>query len=207
MCNIHTIYRFLQSGFRPKLMREFADLYAINSDTSILDIGGTLFNWGLIPQRPKLTILNITPSSREIPPGIRWVVGDARRIPYPDQSFDIAFSNAVIEHVGCWEDQVQFAKEVQRVGKRYYVKTPNYYFPLEPHLLTPFIHWLPRPIGRKLTWITVRNLIIRDNVRTKAIFDASRLLNPKDMKLLFPDASIRFEKVLGMRKSIIALGC
>ena len=72
-----------------------------------------------------------------------WVAGDGRSLPFRDGSFDVVFSNSVIEHVGDAASQRRFAREVARVGRAYWVETPNRWFPVEQHLLTPLVHWLP----------------------------------------------------------------
>ena len=136
---------------------------------------------------------------------MKWIVGDARFMPFTDESFDVVFSNSVIEHMGKWEDQKRFAGEIRRVGKRYFVQTPNYYFPVEPHFITPFIHWLPRSVGRRLIGLTVRYLLTRDLQRSLEVFDEVRLLRPKEMRDMFPDAKIVYERVLGLPKSIFAI--
>lgn len=75
---------------------------------------------------------------------VTFVIGDGRQLPFPDSSFDIGFSNAVIEHVGSREDQRRFIAEMTRVCRRVFVCTPNAAFPVDPHTLLPFVHWLPR---------------------------------------------------------------
>jgi hypothetical protein len=70
--------------------------------------------------------------------------GDGRQLPFRDAAFDVVFSNSVIEHVGDAASQERFAREVARVGRSYWVQTPNRWFPVEQHLLTPLVHWLPR---------------------------------------------------------------
>jgi hypothetical protein len=52
--------------------------------------------------------------------------------------------------VGNWEHKVSFSKELQRVAERYYLQTPNYWFPIEPHFMMPFFHWLPKVLRIKL---------------------------------------------------------
>jgi len=76
-------------------------------------------------------------------PEIDAVVCDACELPWPDKHFDIVYSNAVIEHVGSFERQMKMASEIMRVGKRWFVTTPNRWFPFEFHLRLPFVTWLP----------------------------------------------------------------
>src|SRR5436309_11535013 len=128
-------------------MNEFAGEFAVRDGVTVLDIGGTPLNWAMIPERPSVVLVNVqipewARSVRD--PRYRWVIADARRLPFRDAAFDVAFSNAVIEHVGVFENQRQFASECRRVAAGYFVETPNRRFFFEPHLLTPFIHWLPR---------------------------------------------------------------
>src|ERR1035441_4234454 len=81
---------------------------------------------------------------------LRWVVADGCLLPFPNRSVDISFSNSVIEHVGDHDRQRAFAREMARVGKCYFVQTPNRWFFIEPHLETPLIHFLPLSWQRKL---------------------------------------------------------
>ena len=71
------------------------------------------------------------------------VVGDGRCLEYLDRSFDLAFANSVIEHVGGPSDADALASEMQRVGKAFYCQTPSKWFPVEPHVGTLFLHWVP----------------------------------------------------------------
>lgn len=79
-------------------------------------------------------------------PKVKAVQYDGTRFPFDDQSFDVCWSNAVIEHVGQRERQVYFLKEIRRVAKRAFFTTPNRFFPVETHTRTPFLHWLPKPV-------------------------------------------------------------
>jgi len=186
-------------------MEEFYRMMKITPTTTVLDVGGTLLNWKFAEFIPRLTILNINPPNEGLMPGVEWVIGDARCMGFKSTSFDVVFSNSVIEHVGGWEDQLNFAEEIRRVGKRYFVQTPNYWFPIEPHLLAPFVHWLPRRVGEMLLLICLRSLITMSVSNSKKIFDEVRLLKPNEMRILFPDAKIVFEKFLGLPKSIYAI--
>ncbi len=77
-------------------------------------------------------------------PAVSFVVGDGRALPFADRSFEIGFSNAVIEHVGGREDQRRLVAEMLRTCRRVFICTPNAGFPIDPHTLLPFVHWLPR---------------------------------------------------------------
>ncbi|HYX77696.1 MAG TPA: class I SAM-dependent methyltransferase, partial [Gaiellaceae bacterium] len=78
-------------------------------------------------------------------PAVRRVVADGLDLPFGNCEFDVAFSNAVVEHVGGREEQRRFVAEVCRVAPRVFLSTPNRWFPVETHTLVPLVHWLPRP--------------------------------------------------------------
>ena len=125
-----------------------------------------------------------------------------------DASFDVVFSNSVIEHVGTYQDQIQMAKEVRRVGKRYFVQTPNKYFPLEPHFLFPLFQFLPINIrvlllqNFKLGWFSKTP----DKVKAREIVESIRLLDKREFISLFPNAELYEEKIFGMTKSFVVYG-
>jgi ubiquinone/menaquinone biosynthesis C-methylase UbiE len=85
-----------------------------------------------------ITLLN-PELSESAPSNFTAFVGDGRSMPqFEDHQFDIVFSNSTIEHVGSIDDQRAMAREIVRVGRKYYVQTPNRYFPIEPHFVFPF---------------------------------------------------------------------
>lgn len=99
--------------------------------------------WLKTNKKIRLTVLNLFPQMTNAD-HIEAIVGDARCLTgLGNNKFDVVFSNSVIEHLGTWEEQNRMAEEVRRVGKRYFVQTPNYYFPLEPHTLFPFFQFFP----------------------------------------------------------------
>ena len=78
-------------------------------------------------------------------------MGDGRDIKLPDNSFDITISNAALEHVGSFEQQTTFMKEMYRVcKKRSIIVTPNRYYPIDTHTMLPLLHWLPKSLHRKI---------------------------------------------------------
>ena len=96
-------------------------------------------------------------------PEIEAVVGDARDLPWPDKYFDAVYCNAVIEHLGDFENQKKMAAEIMRVGKRWFVTTPNRWYSFEFHLRLPFVTWLP---GHSYFWV---GRIIRTYPKTSII--------------------------------------
>ena len=204
------LYRLVQPimvHLRTKRMRQFQDIFKITSKTRILDIGGTAFMWSLIPTRPRLSILNLFVPTEVGEDNINWIAGDGRNIPFKNGEFDIVYSNSVIEHVGDRASQEAFAKEIARVGIHYYVQTPNRWFPIEPHFMTPFIQFLNKTLQKRLVRnFTVWGLICRPTQQhCEEYVEEIRLLDYQSMRQLFPDAQIIKEKFLGLTKSLIAV--
>jgi SAM-dependent methyltransferase len=115
------------------------------------------------------------PSFAQAFPSIRRVVANGLDLPFADDEFDVAFSNAVVEHVGGREQQRQFVAELCRVAPRVFLSTPNRRFPVETHTLVPFAHWLPRPAADR----TMRAL-------RRGNWDRVELLDKRDLLGLFP---------------------
>lgn len=205
--DIHTLYGALARRFRTARMRHFVATFGVTPATRILDVGGSLFNWSLVDVAPRVTILNLVGPDEELPPHVDWMVGDARALPFGDGSFDICYSNSVIEHMSTWLGQQAFATEVRRVAPAYYVQTPNRGFPVEPHYLTPFIHWVPdhrrAALLRRFTvwgWMTKPTA-----AESEAVVEEIRLLTRAEMGALFPDAEIEAERAAGLAKSLLAI--
>ncbi len=185
-------------------MRAFLHSFQPAPETTILDIGGTSTFWEGMDLRVTLLNKEAAGSSNG---GVSFVRGDARRIPFPDAAFDIAFSNSMIEHLHTRENQRHAAEEAMRVGKHLWIQTPNRWFPIEPHYLTPFIHWLPKPVRRRLVRnCSVWGIITRPSRgEAHAIVDELELLSATDLRQLFPGCQIVRERFLGMTKSLIVV--
>ncbi len=204
--SIHDISRPFMLYFRTKRMKIFSNIFKINKSTHIIDIGGTEFNWKLIFEKPKITMVNIR-GEAYIDGRFEHKIGDATELKLKDNSYDIAYSNSVIEHVGDWSKQQAFARELRRLAPKYYVQTPNRRFFMEPHYITPFVHWFPKSVRQKiLRYGSVWGLIKRPSPeKIKKMVDEIELLDIKQMHELFPDAVIKRERFLGMTKSLIAV--
>jgi len=133
-------------------------------------------------------------------PEIKLIFGDGKNLNFPDDHFDIVFCNTVVEHVGCNLEQKKFIEEICRMGKRIFVTTPNYWFPLDPHTLIPCVHWLPQKIKywiyRKLGrgfWANINHLNLLASKRFLSLF-------PKGIKV-----RLYKQRMFGITSSLIAL--
>jgi SAM-dependent methyltransferase len=192
--------RSLSQYFRRRRARHLSSLLTrLAPPVRILDVGGEKVFWDTLslPARFDVTLLNAEPQ-----PGS--LTGDARHMPqFADRSFDVVISNSVIEHV---DDQEAMAREIRRIGRRYYVQTPNRRFPVDPHFLVPLFHLMPRSLQVALLqrfdigWLSRA----RSRAEAEAAIDSIRLLTERDLRRLFPEATIWRERFLGLTKSIVA---
>lgn len=195
----------IHTHFRRKRMQAFVEHFQPSATTTILDVGGTPQNWRLIVAQPQITLLNLPGRQpTAMPSNMQAQVGDGCAMEFADAAFDIVFSNSVVEHVGTWEDQQRFAREVQRVGQSYYVQTPNKWFPLEPHVITLGVHWLPHRWQRRVLPYTCLSAIVRRGTPWLDRYLGSvRLLTYAECRTLFPNADIQRERFLGLTKSFV----
>lgn len=191
------------------LIEHIADLPA---PTRILDIGGTEEFWLVagVDRLPEcsVTLLNLEPQPTTLP-NFSSVAGDARDLrEFADGEFDVVFSNSVIEHVGPFSGQAAMAREVRRIGKRYFIQTPNKHFPIEPHFLTPGIQYLPTTAR---AWLLSRFNLgwwprMPDPERARAEAESIRLLTRSELAALFPDGELLVERFMGLPKSLMVRG-
>jgi SAM-dependent methyltransferase len=201
----------ISARFRERRMQRFAREFAITPATRILDVGGAPETWDLLRVRPRVTLLNTPRTVEEMSRADAWIAGDGRALPFRDRAFDIVFSNSVIEHVGDRESQRRFAAEIARVGRGYWVQTPNRWFPVEQHLLTPLVHWLPRAWQRRIVprvnlWSAlVRPTEDRRHYYIQHYLNQVRLLDARELGALFPGARLIRERACGWTKSLVAM--
>ncbi len=192
-----------------------SEIFAIHGKVDVVDIGGTWDYWRIIPEsflrdhHVKITIINIYPQKNMPQNGIfEFIHEDGRDLSqFPDKSFHLAHSNSVIEHVGDFNDMQQFANELQRVSQRIFVQTPNYWFPIEPHLVFPFFQFLPK---KTRIWVLMNFSLgwwqkTDDAEFARKRIESIRLLSRSKFKKLFPHSKIHNERFAFMLKSFIAV--
>jgi len=178
---------------RRRKLRLFLDELTPTLHTNVLDVGVDEVSLGedggesgcrthnfleeRYPWPDRITALGLHDGARfrQRYPNIRYVHGDATSLPFPDDSFDIVHSNAVIEHVGDRDAQAAFVREALRVGRQVFLTTPNRWFPLELHTRLPLVHWLPE-----------RAAHLAYDLAGKAWAKENRLLSAGDLGALFP---------------------
>lgn len=200
---------YLGSQFRKKRFLFFEEkLKLLNKPVTILDIGGTVRFWTDENYQHKdvfITIINLRPE--ESPhPNIRAMIGNACDLSmFEDGAFDITFSNSLIEHLYSKDNQIKMAKEAMRVGKNFFIQTPNRYFPIEPHFKFPFFQFLPKGLKIFLqTRTSLINGVMYDKEYAQDIVNEIRLLSKGEMKELFPKSKLWVERFMGMAKSFVA---
>ena len=185
----------------------------------ILDLGGTVDYWRrvglefLAGRSCHVTVLNkrddaLNADDDEINL-FATTAGDACNLSqFDDRSFDLVHSNSVIEHVGNWSRMKSFAAETRRVGINYYVQTPYFWFPIDPHYYrAPLIHWMPRPWQAQI----IKSFPVaycgpsRSLDAAYEILDTTQLIDARQLTILFPDARIVNERLMGLTKSLMAI--
>mgnify|MGYP003672942437 FL=1 len=203
------------NGFRRRRFARFIPLLAQSaqerSTVRVLDIGGTKGYWQGVQDMwqgldLQITLLNINATASAAGP-FTVLGGDARAVQFPDNSFDVVHSNSVIEHVGAWSDIQAMAGEVQRLAPRYFVQTPNFWFPFEPHFRSVGFHWLPAEMrARRIMRKRLGHRPKQDNFHdAMALVQSVQLLIATQMRALFHGAAIEREYVFGLTKSLMAI--
>ncbi len=214
------MFKKIQKRFRSKRFAEVEQIIRtvlkFKSEVTILDAGGRGVYWQMLASdlrdRVRITAINFEDQlsnfdSFEDSVSVENVVGDACDMPQFDQcSFDIVHSNSVIEHLGSYRNMVRFAKEASRIGNAYYVQTPYFWFPIEPHYAVPFVHWLPDPL--RLSLLTSLPLGLSKKLSyldALSEVDHTRIVDRRLMRNLFPQSRIVNERFFLLTKSVAAI--
>lgn len=171
---------------------QFRALTGVSARTRILDLGcGVL---GLRALEPALDITGVDLVARPRYPG-PFVQADAtQRLPFDDGAFDLVYSSSVVEHIAA-DRREAFSREIMRVGRGWWVQTPAWSFPLEPHALLPLAHWLPAGLRRRYWALGVAGAWEPD----------LRLLRRGELAALLPGGDVVAERVGPIAKSWISV--
>jgi hypothetical protein len=193
---------------RSRRFRQFEDWIApFPRPLRILDVGGTNAFWERRAWAGRADIqivtLNLDAEERRHE-NIQPIAGDATNLEqFETGSFDVVFSNSVIEHLFTFENQRRMASEVQRVSKAYWVQSPNYWFPMEPHFHVPGWQWMP--LGMRVAMLQRWKCGWRgpcpDPVRAHELVEEVRLLTARELRSIFPGATLLPERFCGLVKS------
>jgi hypothetical protein len=212
--------RYLSNYFRSKRSVHLRQLIEKTSKNlghcRIADLGGEGSYWNSIgldflrQQNVHINIINLDSSRVHVADPTIFTVetADACSMTHVrDNSFDLVHANSVIEHVGDWDKMCAFATEVRRIGRRYLVQTPNFWFPIEPHFFFPAWHWLPEPT--RIALLRRRGFGWRkaqpDLGAAVALVNSTHLLDASMLRYLFPDARLVRERICGLTKSLTVI--
>jgi hypothetical protein len=192
----------IQRHWRKRRMEKFVELMNLTEGAKIIDLGGLPQMWETIALDLEITLLNL-PGAFERSQGVyqkqyRFIEADAcQPLDLVDNSFDIAFSNGTLEHVGAPEKQEAFAKSIRRLAPSYWIETPAIWFPIEAHCHLPY--WWFYPPSLQQAWIRRWQRQGQD-FKWKQMSE-TRVLPLKRLKSLFPEANVYTEFVGGFPKS------
>lgn len=188
------------------LLRQFPGI----NQMRICDIGGSQHFWEKLDigvPRSHITIYNISDAETQTADGLmrgeqcKLIIYDGHHVPVENQAFDLCVCNSVIEHVPP-ERREELAREIRRIAARIFLQTPAFEFPLEPHFIFPFLHWLPRSLGYWLAAVSPWRLLAQANRRELyEYYFGTRLLRRKELLKLFPDCLVVSERFCGLTKS------
>jgi SAM-dependent methyltransferase len=174
---------------RARRHRRFFEQTHLHDDARVLDVGcGAL---GLRAHEPGLDITGVDLAEQPAYPGPFVRADAAAGLPFADGEFDLVYCSSVIEHVPR-EGRAAFAAEIRRVGRGWFVQSPAYSFPIEPHSLLPAAQWLPERVRRPY-W----------RLGAAGAWEDIELLRREEMEELFGPA--RPERLAGLVKSWVCV--
>ncbi len=158
------IYALFIARMNPSATAKILDI-GVSGDTAALE-ANVLERLYPHPENITCAGLEDSESVAQTYPGVAFQrIRPHEPLPFPDKSFDIVYSNAVLEHAGSRERQSAFVREAQRVGRRVFIAAPNRWFPIEQHTGLPFLHYLPASVFRALLgWTPLRHWASEDNL-------------------------------------------
>lgn len=193
----------MASRARRRRWRRLAEIFDLASMT-VIDLGGLVDDWRRAPVRPRnVVVVNLFEQSPA--PGIEAIVADACSLPAGVGSFDLVYSNSVIDLVGGHARRLQFAEAVRDLSPHHWIQTAYRYFPIDAYSLFPFQQSLP---------LHARAFVVRhwplgyrhaSGLRESVLINLSvESLSASALGAYFPDSEILRERWCGLTKSLIA---
>lgn len=187
---------------RERRYQLFMELCRVRPEERILDVGAgkgaALERFNSVNPIVAVDLVPPSPTGWLDQENVEVGEADGTKLPYAEREFPVVFSNSVIEHVPS-EQQHVFASEIRRVSERYYVQTPNKWFPIEPHYQMPLVQFLPDRVLKAL------NRRFSFGFREKGRWEPVNLLSARELRRMFPDAQIHRERLFGLTKSLMAV--
>jgi hypothetical protein len=196
---------------RRRMYEHFIRNSAIKADETLLDVGVTSdqsyeasnYVEAWYPFKHKITAVGLDDASflETRYPGLTYRAANGLELPFTDDSFDVVHSSAVLEHVGCAENQRRFVAELTRVAKRLvFFTTPNRWFPVEFHCVLPLVHWLPKQTFRRLLRNTRYDFFSREE--NLNLLDRGDLVRLCD-QLVAWNVNIERQRLLGVTSNLL----
>ena len=196
-----------------RLARMIDDIARAQGGCRIVDLGGEARYWlgfdldAFRAQNVRIVLINPKPQAVDDPIFTAAVADACDLSGTLDGAFDLAHSNSTLEHVGEWSNMAAFAANLRRLAPSYYVQTPYFWFPIEPHFLALGFHWAPevvrvRALMRRRFGHHPQAVSVEEALETVR---SARLLDRTQFTALFPDARHETERFAGLAKSLIAV--
>ena len=195
----HNFFKKITLDARNKFFEYFKNNTEYNDDKSILDIGTTpsLDEEQNVILTKTIDNKNITCISNQdcqilsqkYPNINEFVIGNAVKMNFQNDAFDIVHTNATIEHVGSYQNQISLIRETVRVSKKYvFIQTPNRFYPIDFHTTLPLIHYLPKNIHRKILKFLGLNFYASE--------ENLNLLSEKNLKNMCKELNLKKFKII-----------
>jgi hypothetical protein len=211
--NASALFEQLSARSRAAKLALLRRLIGDNPAPRVLDLGGQVESAGplldMLPRAAHVTLVNLMPAQvarvRASGLPVRALAADARALPFRDGAFDLVYSNAVIEHLGSEANQRSMAAEIQRVGRSWFVTTPNRWFPFELHTRLPFVSWLPAALLHRCAAVYSYNHFTRRYTRGNDQSDLL-LLSARSLRGLFPSSRLVKNRITLWPETLIVYG-
>jgi ubiquinone/menaquinone biosynthesis C-methylase UbiE len=195
----HNFFKKITLDARNKFFEYFKNSTEYNHDKSILDIGTTpsLDEEQNVILTKTINNKNITCISNQDCQILsqkyhhikEFVIGNAVKMNFQNDTFDIVHTNATIEHVGSYQNQISLIRETVRVSKKYvFIQTPNRFYPIDFHTTLPLIHYLPKKIHRKILKFLGLNFYASE--------ENLNLLSEKNLKNMCKELNLKKFKII-----------